>query len=85
MPDYPRNPKEQLKIMLRQVGALFTYLASMIYRGITGPLRGKDSDYVSYPALWLVAESGNIYGKLLCMWHTRYYRKQFWLDGPKVI
>lgn len=85
MPDYPRNPRAQAKIMLRQVRALMTYLMSIVYRGVTGPLRGKDGDYISTPVLWLVAESGSIYGKLLCMWHTRYYRKQFWVDGPKVI
>lgn len=85
MPNYPRNPRVQAGVMLKQVRALFTYLGSIIYRSIVGPLRGKDNDYITLPRLWLVAESGSIYGKLLCMWHTRYYRKQFWVDGPKVI
>jgi len=85
MPNYPRNSKVQAGVMLKQVRALFTYLGSIVYRGIVGRLRGKDHDYLTTPVMWLVAESGSIYGKLLCMWHTRYYRKQFWLNGPKVI
>jgi cellulose synthase/poly-beta-1,6-N-acetylglucosamine synthase-like glycosyltransferase len=85
MPDYPRNSRAQIKIILSQMRALFTYLASILYRSITGPLRGKDGDYISAPILWMVAETGSIYGKLLCMCHTHYYRKQFWVEGPKVI
>ncbi|TLN17035.1 glycosyltransferase [bacterium] len=85
LPGYPRTPSSQAGVMLKQVGAVFTYVASLVYRSISGPLRGKDGDYVSTPALWLVSEVGSLYGKMLGMWHTHFYRKQFWLEGPKVI
>lgn len=85
VPNYPRRPREQLRVMLRQGRALLTYQASLVYRSLTAALRGRDMDYVLSPALWLVAESGNVCGKLEALWATRYYRKQFWTDGPKVI
>ena len=84
-PGYPRPPKEQLRIMLRQSRALLTYLASLVYRSVTAPFRGKGMDYVLSPALWLVAESGSICGKLEALWATRFYRKQFWNEGPRTI
>ena len=80
--DYPRPPREQLRVMLRQVRALLTYMASLMYRSLTASFRKQGFDYVTSPALWLVAESGNICGKLGALWATRFYRKQFWADGP---
>jgi cellulose synthase/poly-beta-1,6-N-acetylglucosamine synthase-like glycosyltransferase len=85
VPGYPRPPREQLRIMLRQGRALLTYLASLVYRSVTAPLRGKGMDYVLSPALWLVAESGSICGKLEALWATRFYRKQFWQEGSRTI
>ena len=85
VPGYPRQPKEQLRIMLRQGGALLTYLASLVYRTMTAPMRGKGMDYMLSPALWFVAESGSVYGKLEALWATRFYRKEFWKEGPKAI
>jgi cellulose synthase/poly-beta-1,6-N-acetylglucosamine synthase-like glycosyltransferase len=85
VPGYPRQPKEQVRIMLRQVRSLVTYPLSLIYRFVTAPLRGKGTDYVLSPALWFVAESGSLYGKIEAMWSTRFYRIQFWKEGPKTI
>jgi len=85
VPGYPRTPGQQWRLMLRQCRSIAIYIASFVYRSITAPLRGKGSDYVTSPLLWLVSEAGNLYGKLEAIWQTRYYRKQFWADGPKVI
>jgi glycosyltransferase involved in cell wall biosynthesis len=85
VPGYPRQPKEQVRIMLRQVRALCTYVASLAYRLVTAPLRRKGWDYVLSPALWFVAESGSLFGKIEALWFTRFYRKQFWQEGPKII
>jgi glycosyltransferase involved in cell wall biosynthesis len=81
-PGYPRPPHIQIGIMLRQVWALFTYVVSFFYRCIKTLPHGWDADYVFWPVLWLVAESGSIYGKLEGMWATRFYRKNFWEQGP---
>lgn len=85
VPGYPRTPRKQLRVMLSQCRAIVTYMVSIVYRCITGPLRGKGSDYVTSPVLWLVSETANVYGKLEAIWLTRFYRRQFWLNGPKVI
>jgi cellulose synthase/poly-beta-1,6-N-acetylglucosamine synthase-like glycosyltransferase len=85
MPGYPRTPSKQLHLMLSQCRSILIYMASFFYRSITAPFRRKGWDYVTSPLLWLVSETGSIYGKLEAMWQTRYYRKQFWANGPKVI
>jgi cellulose synthase/poly-beta-1,6-N-acetylglucosamine synthase-like glycosyltransferase len=85
LPGYPRPPRKQLRVMLSQCRAIFTYLASLVYRSVTAPLRGRGMDYVLSPALWLVSESGSICGKLEALWATRFYRRQFWANGPRVI
>lgn len=85
VPNYPRTPEEQRRVMLRQAKALLTYLASLVYRALTTLFRRRGADYVTSPALWFIAESANIYGKLEALWATRYYRKRFWEDGPRVI
>jgi len=85
IPGYPRSPREQLRIILHQGGALLTYLASLGYRSLTAWFRNQELDYALWPALWLVAESGNMCGKLEALWATRFYRRQFWADGPRVI
>jgi len=85
VPGYPRPPQKQLRMMLSQGRALLTYVASFAYRSLAALFRGRGGDYVLWPALWLVAESGNICGKLEALWATRFYRKQFWADGPRAI
>ncbi|MCC7354413.1 MAG: glycosyltransferase [Anaerolineae bacterium] len=82
---YPRSPKVQLRVMLSQCRALLTYLASLIYRSLTALFRRKGMDYVLSPALWFVAESGSLCGKIEALWLTRFYRKQFWAEHPRVI
>lgn len=85
VPGYPRPPREQLRVMLRQGRALLTYMGSLVHRSLTARFRNQGLDYVLWPTLWLVAESGNICGKLEALWATRFCRKQFWADGPRVI
>jgi cellulose synthase/poly-beta-1,6-N-acetylglucosamine synthase-like glycosyltransferase len=85
VPGYPRPPKVQLRVMLSQGRALLTYLASLVYRSLIAPFHKRGFDYITTPALWLVAESGSICGKLEALWATRFYRKQFWTKGPRVI
>jgi cellulose synthase/poly-beta-1,6-N-acetylglucosamine synthase-like glycosyltransferase len=82
---YPRSPKVQLRVMVSQFRALFTYIASFGYRFATARLRGQDMNYVTSPLLWLVAETGSLCGKLEALWLTRCYRKQFWLERQWVI
>ncbi len=84
-PNYPRTPAKQLHLMFKQCRSIFIYIASLVYRSLTGPFHHKDLDYITAPALWLVSESGNLYGKLEALWLTRGYRKQFWSQGPKII
>jgi cellulose synthase/poly-beta-1,6-N-acetylglucosamine synthase-like glycosyltransferase len=82
---YPRSPKVQVRIMISQFRALLTYLASFGYRFATARLRGRDTNYVLTPLLWLVAEAGSLCGKLEALWLTRCYRRQFWLERRWVI
>ncbi len=84
-PGYPRTPAKQWRLMFSQVRSIFIYIASFVYRSLSAPLRRKEWDYVTSPLLRMISESSNIYGKLVGMWHTRYYRYQFWANGPKVI
>jgi cellulose synthase/poly-beta-1,6-N-acetylglucosamine synthase-like glycosyltransferase len=85
VPGFPMTPRYQARTMLRQIGAVFTYLASMVYRTIRAPFRGKDADYVTTPMLWFVVEIGSLCGKLEGLWATRFYRKQFWKERVRVI
>ena len=82
--DYPMQPRKQLQVMLLQCRAMLTYTVSLPYR-LTSRFRHKGIAYVVSPALWLVVEGGSICGKLQALWDTRFYRKQFWTDGPRVI
>jgi cellulose synthase/poly-beta-1,6-N-acetylglucosamine synthase-like glycosyltransferase len=85
IPGYPLKPIDQLHLMLRQLRAIFTYIGSFLYRFIIFLFYKRDIDYVLSPVFCFISETGNLYGKLEAMWLTRYYRKQFWQDGPRVI
>jgi glycosyltransferase involved in cell wall biosynthesis len=85
LPGYPRQPIDQVGIMLRQVGSLFIYLASIVYRSLLVLIGRRDKEEIYKPMLWFVSECGSLYGKLQGMWLTRLYTKQFWLKGPKVV
>jgi glycosyltransferase involved in cell wall biosynthesis len=82
-PDYPMKPRRQLQVMFSQCRAMLTYLVSLPYRALTSRFRHQGIAYVLSPALWLVAEGGNVCGKLQGLWDTRFYRRQFWINGPK--
>ncbi|WP_322508478.1 glycosyltransferase [Anaerolinea sp.] len=86
VPGYPWTPTEQFKIMLRQVKALFTYLASFSFRVISYPFRRKvDQDYFLTPLFWFWVELNNLRGKIEGLWVTRFYRRKFWEKGVRVI
>lgn len=86
VPGYPWPPRVQTGMMLRQVGALVTYGASLVYRTVTYPFRrGKDRDYLWWPILWMVVESNNLRGKLEGLIVTRFYRRKFWERDVRVI
>lgn len=72
---YPRTPGQQLRQMIRQVWAVFTYVASFSWRLFQVLLKGWNSKYNLWPILWLVAESGNLVGKLRALWKTRGFRR----------
>ncbi|MBN1371963.1 MAG: glycosyltransferase [Anaerolineaceae bacterium] len=85
-PGYPWPPRAQARMMLRQVGALFTYVASLVYRTLTYPFRkGVDRDYLWWPILWMVVESNSLRGKVEGLFMTRFYRRKFWEKGVRVI
>jgi cellulose synthase/poly-beta-1,6-N-acetylglucosamine synthase-like glycosyltransferase len=81
--DYPMKPRRQIRVILSQCQAMLTYTWSLPYRALTCRFRHQGVAYVLSPALWMVAEGGNICGKLQGLWDTRFYRKQFWMNGPK--
>jgi cellulose synthase/poly-beta-1,6-N-acetylglucosamine synthase-like glycosyltransferase len=82
---YSRPPGAQMRLMFSQVRSLFIYMFSLVYRALTASVRKRDLDYVLFPALWLIAETGSLCGKVEGLWLTRFYRKQFWAKGPRVI
>jgi len=73
---YPRTPRKQLLIMLRQFRALFTYLLSFVYRLGRSILFGWDSKYIAWPMLWFVAESSNLLGKIQGLVSTRLFTRK---------
>jgi cellulose synthase/poly-beta-1,6-N-acetylglucosamine synthase-like glycosyltransferase len=70
-----RTPRYQLTYMLRQMWALMTYVRSALYRTITWPIHRRDRKYLLWPLLWLVAEGGNLTGKLQGLVATRWFRR----------
>ena len=80
----PRTPKEQLARMLRQVGALITYVLSFLRRCLTWPILRHSRKEMRWPLLWLVAESGNMLGKIQGLVITRGFRRNPFLSRPDV-
>ncbi len=72
---YPRTPGQQLRIIIKQVRALFIYLASFGVRSLRSLWAGWDSHYVLWPLLWLAAESSNLRGKLKGLVTTRLFTR----------
>jgi len=86
LPNYPRTPARQARFMLGQVRALGTYAGSITLRAIRGLLRHRNvHEETRLPVMWLLAESGSLYGKLQGLWHTRFYTRPFWKWEHKVI
>ncbi|NJM39419.1 MAG: glycosyltransferase [Anaerolineae bacterium] len=89
LPSYPSKPGQQVRFMLtQQVPSLFIYILSLLIRPVRGLLskRGRAyADYVAWPMMCLMAESGSLYGKLQGLWHTRFYTRPFWQSEHRVI
>lgn len=73
---YMRTPQKQFMIILRQFGALFSYLFSFIYRSVRSVILGWDTRYVSWPLLWFAAEGNNLLGKLRGLIETRFLTRK---------
>ena len=83
---YPRRPAQQVRFMLSQARALFNYMGSIGVRGVRSVLRHRNvREDTRWPLMWLLAESGSLYGKLQGLWHTRFYTRPFWKWEHKVI
>lgn len=75
-----RTPNGQLARLLRQLRAIGTYIVSLIVRGIRFVLGKRDRRYLLWPWFLLVAEAGNVLGKLDGLIATRYYRRNPWAN-----
>jgi cellulose synthase/poly-beta-1,6-N-acetylglucosamine synthase-like glycosyltransferase len=71
---YPQKPGWQQRQALRQVRALLTYTASLLYCNTVGLVLGRPPYERKKPGYWLVAEGGNLAGRLAGMWETRLFR-----------
>ena len=71
----PRTPKQQLVSMLHQVKALFVYSLAFIRRCLTWPVQKHSRKYLFWPLLLLVAESGDLVGKLQGLFSTRGFQQ----------
>ena len=63
-PYHARTPKYQLRRVLSQSRAAVMYILSAAYRFASWPCHKKDKRYVLSPLLQLIAETGDIHGKL---------------------
>ena len=70
-----RTPRTQLRYMLRQVWALAKYVCSFVYRSVVWLLCRREREYPLWPLLWLVAEGGNLLGKLRGLIATRCFHR----------
>lgn len=74
-PNFMRSPQQQLRQMLRQFGALFTYLASFLVRSVRSIFQHHERRYLAWPLLWLAAEGSSLIGKLYGLFKTRFFRR----------
>lgn len=72
---YPQTARWQRRQVLKQVRALFTYLASLLYRNTAGLVTGRPRYERIKPFYWLVVESAALHGRLNGMWETRCFRQ----------
>lgn len=76
---HDRTPWDQLKIVLRQLIALFVYLRSMIYRLLVVSLGLKQVEvkdfYLAWPRYFFVAEVATLLGKVEALFSTRGFRR----------
>jgi glycosyltransferase involved in cell wall biosynthesis len=79
----PRTPRQQLVKMLRQVGALITYVLSFLRRCVTWPIRRHSRKEMRWPLLWLVAESGDLLGKIQGLIATRFFQRNPFSSQPE--
>jgi len=87
-PFHKRTPARQLRIMVRQVRALFTYIGSMVYRRLRNRLdRVPIADaefYLAFPVLFFIAESGALLGKCDALIATRGFRRTPFPSRPEI-
>ena len=79
------TPRHELTTMAKQMWAMLTYVRSFAYRSLVWKLKGKDTMYIATPALCLVAESGALWGRVMGLWATRFFRydmSQVLLEDP---
>jgi glycosyltransferase involved in cell wall biosynthesis len=72
-PGYPRSLQNQQVTLIRQTWAVLKNIRSFTYRLFTYPYR-RDLYTLIKPLLWMVAECGNIWGKMQGLWATRMMR-----------
>ena len=86
LPNYPRTPRRQARFMVGQVRALGTYAGAIAVRTVRSLITRRDvRAETRQPLMWLLAESGSLFGKLQGLWHTRFYTRPFWEWEHRVI
>jgi len=75
------NPKFQRALVLKEIGAITIYIASICYRSIRNLFHSMppDADYLEKPRLFLIAESGSLWGRLAGIINTGNFRKDIQL------
>lgn len=80
-PSYSRTPKKQIVRIISQFRALITYLISFLYRIIRSLIFQWDTQYVTWPLLWFVAESGSLLGKIRGIYRTRCFSRKIYYQN----
>jgi glycosyltransferase involved in cell wall biosynthesis len=74
---------QQLRRMASQVRAIASYVAGFLLRAVRSLFRGFDRREILWPVFLLVAETGNVAGKLGGLVATRCYRRNPW-SNPRI-
>jgi glycosyltransferase involved in cell wall biosynthesis len=80
----PRTPGQQLRSMLGQSRALVTYMLAFLRRCVTWPIHREGSRKTLWPLLLLVAESGNLQGKVQGLIATRLFSRNPYTSASDV-
>lgn len=71
----PRTPRQQLFSMLHQVKAVIIYILAFLRRCLTWPVQRYSRKVLLWPLLLLIAESGDLLGKIQGLISTRFFRR----------